>query len=328
MINVGEIWWSLPGDSAGFCGKLLERIEQGLVLRQEDQIPFGGVLWEKIGSALGCPVQVLEWGSRDRCPGDFLLKHLFTPKQRALYFPSESYGAYLASLKPARMIVRVTGIRGADMARQWEELIGAYRDAGGRDILLAAECDREAGPRALEHRVNPNQCRSFLLLLAGILNNTQVPAYQAELAMNLSPRDPEVNSELLLQGERLLLDAVAAAREFGIDGERAESAVQQTNLVCLFPKIERCRFAFARRHRAELMLCLPLRSVEGELIDDPMELEVGHINYLIRNKGKLRSLSGAEVIQLCAMVRNKIAHNQQIPYATVVALDRLVPEQI
>lgn len=328
MIHVGEIWWNLPGDSGVFYGKLLERIEQGLVLRQEDQIPFGSVLWERIGNVFGCPVRVLEWGDREICPGDFLLKHLFSPKQRALYFPSESYGAYLASLEPKRMIVRITGIQGRDTAQQWADLIGDYRNAGGKSLLLAAECGREACPGALEHRINPSQCRGFLLLLAGILNNTQVPGYQAELAMNLAPHDPEVSSELLLQGERLLLDVAETAREFGIDQEQASSAVHQTNLVCLFPKIERCRFAFARKHRAELMPYLPIRSVEGELIDDPLELEVGHLNYLIRNKGKLRSLSGAEAVQFCAMVRNKIAHNQQIPYAMEVALDRLVPEQL
>ena len=327
MMNLGEIWWNLPGDSAVFYGKLLERTEQGLVLRQEDRIPFGNVLWEKVGSCFDCPVRVLEWGNKDRCPGDFLLKHLFTPKQRALYFPSESYGSYLASLEPERMIVRITGIREREMARQWEELIDEYRKAGGRSLLLAAECDREASPKALEHRVNPSQSRGFLLLLAGVLNNTQVPAYQAELAMNLAPKDPETGCELLLQGERLLLDTAETAQKFGIDGEKAESAIQQTNLVCLFPKIERCRFAFARKHREELLPCLPIRSVEGDLIDDPMELEVGHLNYLIRNKGKLRSLSGAEGIQFCAMVRNKIAHNQQIPYAMVVTLDRLKPEE-
>ena len=328
MTNIGEIWWRLPGASSGFCGTLMEQMELGVVLRQEDRIPFGAVLWEIIGGHFGCPVRVLEWGPRDRCPGDFLLKHLFTPKQRAFYFPSESYGAYLASLEQERMIVRVTGIQGRDMVRQWAELIEDYREAGGKGLLLAAECDREACPGAVEHRVNPSQCRGFLLLLAGILNNTQVPAYQAELAMNLAPHDPEAASELLLQGERLLLDAVQTAREFGIDGEQADSAVQQTNLVCLFPKIERCRFAFARKYRAELMPYLPIRSVGGELIDDHMELEVGHLSYLVRNKGKLRSLPGADAIQLCAMARNKIAHNQQIPYATLVTLDRLAPEQL
>lgn len=328
MIHIGEIWWRLPGASSAFYGKLMDRIEQGVVLRQEDRIPFPSVLWEKVGAVFGCPVRVLEWGVRDRCPGDFLLKHLFTPKQRAFYFPSESYGSYLASLKLDRMIVRITGIQGKDMSNQWEELISEYRKAGGRSLLLAAECGRDACPGALEHRADPNQCRGFLLLLTSVLNNTQIPSYQAELAMNLAPRDPEVSSELLLQGERLLLDVTQTAREFGIDEERANSAVQQTNLVCLFPKIERCRFAFARKHRAKLMPCLPIRSVEGELIDDPMELEVGHMNYLIRNKGKLKNLPGADMIQLCAMVRNKIAHNQQIPYATLVALDRLVPEQM
>lgn len=327
MIQVGDIWWGLPGESAMFYGKLLERIKQGMVLRQEDRIPFGNILWEKVGSHFNCPVRVLEWSSRERCPGDFLLKQLFTPRQRALYFPSESCGSYLASLESERMIVRITGIQGWEAASRWEELIDQYRKAGGKNLLLAAECDREAGPKALEHRVNPNQCRGFLLLLAGVLNNTRVPAYQAELAMNLAPRDPEVSSGLLLQGERLLLYPAETVREFGIDRERAESAIQQTNLVCLFPRIERCRFAFARKHREELLPFLPIRSVEGDLLDDPMELEVGHLNYLIRNKGKLRNLSGAEGIQFCAMVRNKIAHNQQIPYAMVVTLDRLEPEE-
>lgn len=328
MTSIGEIWWSLPGESAVFYNKLVQRMGHGLVLRQEDRIPFRNILWEKVSTAHGCPVRVLEWGERDRCPGDFLLKHLFTPKQRALYFPSESYGAYLASLASERMLVRITGIRGREMARQWEQLIDEYRTSGGHTLLLVAECDRDAGPGALEHRVNPNQCRGFLLLLAGILNNTQIPDYQAELAMNLAPHDPELSSELLLQGEQLLLDVTQTAGGYGIDREQSASAVQQTNLVCLFPKIERCRFVFAKKYWTELMPYLPIRSVEGELIDDPMELEVGHINYLLRNKGQLRNLPGADSIPLCAMVRNKIAHNQQIPYATLATLNKLVPEQI
>ena len=63
--------------------------------------------------------------------------------------------------------------------------------------------------------------------------------------------------------------------------------------------------------------------MEGELIENPMDLEVGPLSYLLRNRDTLRGLSGADQIHLCAAVRNKIAHDRPVPYDTLLALDRI-----
>lgn len=322
-MNIGNIFWDLPGEPSNFLQKAEAQLPQGLILRLEAPLPFGRIFWDRLGARLGRPVRVLDWADRTCSPGDFLLKQLFSPRERAWYFPGDPYGAYIASLKAEPTIILIRGVRGSDAARQWAALLGDYRQAGGTDLMLAVECDDAACGHHLTHRVSPHLLRYFSIMMAGICGNTPMIAYQAELAANLAPGDPELCCELLLQGERLLLDPIAAAGELGIDEQLAASAVHQAHLVCLYPKIERCRFDFVRSHRDALAGCLPLRSMEGELIDNPMDLEVGPLSYLLYNRECLQTLPGAEQIHLCASVRNKIAHNRLVPYATLLALDRL-----
>ena len=324
MIDISNIWWGLPGASATFRAQLTTQIRRGVVLRLEDPIPFSDVLWEGIGQTLGCPVRTLEWTDRERWPGDFLLKQLFSPRIRAGYFPDDSYGTYLASLSHPTTVLRIRGVRGLEAIQGWMELVEDYRAAGGQDLILAVECEGNAGAGAMTHRTDRNQSRGFALLLSGLLSNTALPAYQAELAWSLCPGDPERCAELLLRGEQLLLDPTGTAATLGLDEDQTESAIQKADLVCLFPKIEQCRFSFLRKHRDILARYLPIRNIEGELIDDPMELEVTHVSYLIRNRPALQSLPGADLIILCANVRNQIAHNQPVPYATLLTLEHCI----
>lgn len=322
-MNIGNIFWDLPGASSLFRRKLQDLLPGGLTLRLEDPLPFSDALWEGLGRSLGCPVRVLDWGKRNCSPGDFLLRHLFSPRERAYYFPGDPYGGYIASLRAEPAIIRVRGVRGSAAAKEWAELVTGYRRAGGSALRLVIECDACACGASLTYRADPNLHRCFAIMMAGILNNTPMTGYQAELAANLAPRDPELCSELLLQGEQLLLDPLETARALGLDEQQTLSAIRQANLVCLYPKIEQRRFDFIRSNEEAIARCLPLRSMEGELIDNPMDLEVGPLSYLLYHKEALHPLPDGDSIHLCASVRNKIAHNRMVPYATLLALNRL-----
>ena len=322
-MNIGNVFWNLPGEVSGFLNQAKEHLSGGILLRQEDPLPFRDAFWDLLCAHLGCQARVLDWGERTCSPGDFLLKHLFSPRERAYYFPGDPYGSYIASLKTAPLLVRVTGVRGSAAAAQWGELLNDYRRAGGRDLILFVECDASAGTGALTYRTDPNVHRYFSIMLSTILRNTPLISYQAELAANLAPGNPELCSELLLQGEQLLLNPADVGRKFGIDEQEAATAIRQANLVCLYPKIEQLRFDFVRANQDAISRCLPLRSMEGELIDNPMDLEIGPLSYLLSHREILRGLPGTEGIHLAASVRNKIAHNRPVPYATLLSLDRI-----
>ena len=105
------------------------------------------------------------------------------------------------------------------------------------------------------------------------------------------------------------------------------SACQRAALTAVFPIIEECRFRFICRHRDAIAQHLPIRNIGGELIDDPYDLEIGPLNYLVRYQPLLQTLEGSELIRLCAAVRNQIAHNKPVQPETLRVLREMTADQ-
>jgi hypothetical protein len=66
-----------------------------------------------------------------------------------------------------------------------------------------------------------------------------------------------------------------------------------------------------------LKACLPITKSMGETITDPLELELGAIYFLREQMEPPLPREEREKIELCRAVRNKLAHNDFVPYDRV-----------
>ena len=308
------LWQGLPGP-AGFFDALCGQMEKGsLILCLEDPIPWPETFREELAQRVPLPLCRLS-GAGEGCPGDLILRSFFTPRQRACYFPDESYGTYLSRLDTEARIVHITGVTEPNQLVRWEALIEDYRGPL-RFLVEYHGSSVSRGVPVLTHRVNPNELQAYALLLATKLSNTALVRYQAELAYRLSGCNPQLCAELLLLGKKLLEDPAVC----GSDPLLVQSACQRAAMTAVFPIIEECRFRFICRHRDVIALHLPIRNIGGELIDDPYDLEIGPLHYLVRYQPLLQSLEGSELIRLCAAMRNRIAHNKPVQPETLRVL--------
>lgn len=312
------LWRELPGP-AGFLDALCAQLERGsLILCLEDPIPWQDPFREVLDRRVALPLIRLS-GSGENCPGDFLLRSLFSPRQRACYFPDESYGSYLSRLPAPEQIVHITGVADTAQLERWMALLADYRGPL-RFLVEYRGSSVSRGIPMLTHRINGNELQAYALLLAAKLSSGPLVRYQAELAYRLSGGSPQLCAELLLLGDDLLADPQLAARRFGIDALRCRSACHQAALTAVFPIIEDCRFRYICRYQELLAQHLPIRNIGGELIDNPYDLEIGPLSYLIRYQCLLQNLEGNEVIHLCAAIRNRIAHNKPVDPETLKVL--------
>lgn len=322
--NSAQIWWSLPGQPSMFLDTLAQTLEKGCaVLRLEDRLPWVQHLQEIIHAGQGIPVHHLLWDEEALNAGDFVLRQYFSPRERASYFPDLSYGRYVAQLSAPSAILWISCIHTAEDLCDWTEFLCDYHAAGGclKFILCYDGPSTASSLPVLHHRFRPNQLRGFSTLITSVLSNTRLPGYQAELALQLSAdADPELCALLLSLGDPLLRNPLQMGQTLELEVQHIRSACHRAVLACIFPLIESARFRFIQKHFTILSQCLPIRNVDGNLIDDPNDLEIGQLSYMIRHHNILHNLEDTAWIHLCAAVRNQIAHNQPVTYETLLAL--------
>ncbi len=341
-MNPSTIWWEQIGNSLRFLGRAAAQLRdhrsallilpQGLPWRQTFQDAL-----DARRTAMGSDRRLvrLRWHP-GADPGALLLETLCDEAVAAEYWPGQSYGEYLASKRDLALnecCVWVTGIHSkADLAR-WTDFIRVYERFAQppelRAIFLLEYCGEapeQPGIDCIEYRVRDYDCRVFCLELAAALQNTELTAYQAELALRIGQSDPEFCAALLEQGAALLRspsDTVGAVTRQGLrsSGEafplltdqQITSAVWKAATVLLFPILEQYRLDFAARHQAALRCRLPISNSSGESITDPFDLEIGPLHYVVSALGEAIPAGEREQIRLCHRVRNLLAHNKSVP---------------
>lgn len=180
------------------------------------------------------------------------------------------------------------------------------------------------GVEKIVYTVENYDCRVFCLETAAARNNTDMHTYQAELALSLGNDDPQLCSALIELGEKLLNDPVKATTAtpdiLGLEQRMEQaivSAAWKAAIVLLFPILEQYRMNFVTKYKAALAKHLPISNSNGDRVNDPFDLEVGSLCYIVTSAGKEFQSEEVEALKLCRKVRNLLAHNKVVPYEDV-----------
>lgn len=341
-MRAGSMWWGRIGNAIRALDELTEHMQdhrsavilvpERLCWRQDFQEArdirrslYGG----------GRSIRQLEWRTGDD-PGERILQELCPAQVRAAWWPGQHCAEYLGGREDLALNeydVCVTGVtEKADLAK-WVDFITRYAACGAAPETRAVFLVEYSGPdmdtgtvSRINCTVEDHDCRVFCLEAAAALKNAQLQEYQAELALRIGGRDPELCWALLKTGDALLRDPVAAVRSVGaeeldstfrpfrVPAEGAVlSAAWRAALVLFLPMVEQWRMDFIARNADELRHHLPITNSNGERVTEPEDLEVGNLYYIRKNKpGCKFSQQDKEKIDLCRHVRNLLAHNKPI----------------
>lgn len=339
-MNPGAIWWGQIGNSLRLLTKVTNNLRdcRSAVLRVPRNFPWRQDFYEAIDvrrSTFSGERRLMRLVWKDGVdPGEFVLDELCSNKVRADYWPGQTYAEYLGSKSELLMndyYVWVIGIHNKVDLSKWAEFVAQYHhvakqlDTSAVFILEYDGANEDvSGVEKIVYTVENYDCRVFCLESAVARNNTDMHTYQAELALSLGDDDPELCSTLIELGEKLLNDPVKATTGvldlLGFVGRTEQaivSAAWKASIVLLFPVLEQFRMNFVTKHRAELKKHLPISNSNGDRVNDPFDLEVGSLCYIVTSAGKVFQPEEVETLKLCRKVRNLLAHNKVVPYEDV-----------
>lgn len=342
-MNAGTIWWSQIGNSLRLLANVTNHLRdcRSAVLRVPANFPWRQDFYEAVDvrrSAFSAEKRMMRLQWEDNAdPGEFILDELCSIRIRADYWPGQTYAEYLGSREDLLLndyYVWVTGVHTKTDAAKWAEFITQYDRAARQDGNRAVYIIEYDGPgmevfgvEKILYTVENYDCRVFCLETAAAMDNTDLHAYQAELALSIGDRDPELCYELITRGVQLLQDPVQAAVEalelLGLEGRTEQSIVSaawKAAIILLFPILEQHRMEFVTRHRSALARHLPINNSNGDRITDPCDLEIGALYYITHAVNTDFTAEEQEQIKFCRKVRNLLAHNKLVPYDDVRAV--------
>lgn len=339
-MNPGSIWWGQIGNSLRLLTKITNNLRdcQSAVLQVPPNLPWRQDFYEAIDirrSAFSGERRLvrLTW-EEGMDPGEFVLGELCSSRVRADYWPGQTYAEYLGSKSELLMndyYVWITGIHSKADVSKWGEFVSQYHHIAKQlesTAVFILEYDGTntdiPGVEKIVYAVENYDCRVFCLESAAAYNNTDMHVYQAELALSIASNDPESCDALLALGEKLLQHPVKATSEklsmMGINrlsDQEIVSAAWKAAIVLLFPILEQHRMDFVTKHQGVLGKYLPISNSNGDQVNDPYDLEVGSLHYIVTSATAEFQTAEIEDLRLCRRVRNLLAHNRIVPYADV-----------
>lgn len=339
-MNAGTIWWGQIGNSLRLLTKVTNALRDchSAVLQVPQKLPWHQDFYEAIDyrrAAFSGERRLMRLQWEDNAdPGEYVLDELCSNRVRADYWPGQTYAQYLASKDDILLneyYVWITGIHSKSDLSKWTDFVSQYiqhSDRPDQRAVFILEYDGANtdvyGVEKIVYSVENYDCRVFCLESAAANNNTDMHVYQAELALSIGNNDPELCDALLALGEKLLQDPVKATSEAisMMGGNRLSeqaivSAAWRAAIVLLFPILEQHRMDFVAKHQAALARHLPISNSNGDRINDPCDLEVGSLCYIVTSASKEFHSDEIEDLRLCRKVRNLLAHNKIVPYADV-----------
>ena len=345
-MNAGSIWWGQIGNSLRLLRKVTNNLKdcRSAVLQVPKAFPWRQDFYEAVDirRAEFCGERRLvrlPWVDGIE-PGELVLDELCSSKVRADYWPGQSYAEYLGSngdILLCDYYVWITGIQDKGDLARWAAFISQYEyhaellDHHAVFILEYTGVPADiSGIEKIVYTVESYDCRVFCLEAAATLANSELRAYQAELALCIGGDNPEFCAALLMAGDAFLCDPVKTTMGLASEGTSSDgtpfacmtevqisSAAWEAEIILLFPILERFRMDFVTKHQLELVRHLPITNSNGDQITDPFDLEIGSIYYIVSSMSKAFTADDIEDIQLCRKIRNLLAHNRPVPYVDV-----------
>ena len=348
-MNPGKIWWEQIGNSLRLLLRITNDLRdyRSIVLQDAAELPWREDFYMAVDESRapfsgGRRLKRLAWRTH-KDPGEFVMEELCSTSVRAEYWPGQTRATYLATKSGLALndyFVWVTGICNKDDLSRWIDFISQYeQNAKMMDQYAVFVLEYDGPPVETKTAdmiaccVENYDCRVFCLEMAAALNNTELPRYQAELALSIGNGKPEFCAALLEKGESMLCDPITTAREviknqrnskndhFPEQSESAiSSAVWQATVVLLFPVLERRRLNFITKYGVELLRYLPINNNNGDRIDEPCDLEIGPLYYIVTHSDGNFRRTEVDELRICRNARNLLAHNRLVPYSDVKSI--------
>ena len=349
--NMDVIWWGQITKANHFIQTIASAIldHNSVVISLPERTPWKGTLYENIEGILrqGNPEYKLNFHD---CPtkeaGEFLLEEYCKRDKRNSYRFGMSYAEFLAKSDDIVLNSRYVWIKNVSggKLKEWLEFIAEYNRNLRKNALSAVFILETQAETIKEKKVKGLKYLSFddsidfydkytfcVLASSGIDIKLNIRPYVAEMVSSVCKDDIELCAicmqqwndfvrkpfETLLQisSSEVHSDKTTFAADY--TPELVETRIWEAQIKLLFPIVERYRTRFVKKYQQYIAKTLPIKTITGEIIDDPLDVELGSLIWLVNDNSI--PLSPKEYTQLDTFkkVRNKLAHLKTLDFEQV-----------
>ena len=345
------IWWGQITKANHFIQAATSAIldHNSIVIGLPESTPWKDTLYDSIEGILrqGNPEYKLIFHD---CPaqeaGEFLLEKFCKKDKRNSYRYGMSYAKFLAQSEDIVLNSRYVWIKGVsgNKLKEWLDFIAEYNKCLRKDGLSALFILETQDDTSKAKRVKGIKYLSFddsidfydkfafcALASTGIDIKPSIRPYVAEVVSSVCTDDIELCALCLQRWNDFVKDpyetltqitaseAHSNGTPFAIDysSETVETRIWEAQIKLLFPVVERYRTRFVKKYLNYIEKALPIETAYGELIDNPLDVELGTLAYLVKGKSLPLTLKEDSQLDTFRNVRNSLAHLKTLDFEQV-----------
>ena len=349
--NMDEIWWGQITKAAHFIQATASLVldHNSIVISLPERTPWKATLYDNIEGILrqGNPEYKLAFHD---CPaeepGAFLLEEYCKRDKRNSYRFGMSYAKFLAESEDIVLNARFVWINNVSGGKleEWMSFITEYNKSLRKNALSAVfiletqdrniKAKKAKGLKYLsfDDSIDFYDKYTFCVLAStGIDISPGIRPYVAEVVSSVCKDDIELCALCMRRWNDFVKEPFStllqvASSETHSDGsafsadyapQTVESRIWEAQIKLLFPIAERYRTHFVKKYRSHIEKALPIKTMYGEVIDDPLDVELGALSYLAKDKTIPLSAKEDTRLDTFKEIRNYLAHLKTLDYERV-----------
>ena len=269
-------------------------------------------------------------------PGEYLLSEFCKKEKRAEYRPAKGYAKFFAENDDIVLHDRYLWIQvdTKESLEKWLDFISEYIKERGKNknraVFLLEWAEKSPVPVKKGIRIfsfddyigEYDRIVFAVLASSGIKEDIFIKNYIAELVSSVSGNDIELSAECISRYKEFLdnpshfIDGVlqnktrsdGSSYYYENNAETIQHLIWLSQIKTVYPRLEEFREAFVEKHANEIAQNLPIQTSYGETYDDPKDVELGTLMYMVGTHNLSLNSSEYENLKNHKEARNKLSH--------------------
>lgn len=347
-----SIWWNQVTNAVKYItdikNSLLE--EKSILLRYSLGIPWREKLVESVINSVKLQngdkkfVEVVNVED----PGKYLLKEFCKPEKRTEYRPSKGYAKFFAEsddivLHDRYLWVQITNQKNLDV---WLDFVSDYlKDRGKNDtktvfiLEVSMDCNisikKGVKKYCLDDYIGEYDRIVFAVLAASCVKESPfIKSYLSELVANVTGNDIELAAECISSYKEFLIHPIGCISKIVEEKDRSdgtsfvytknkgdvEHLIWLSQIKIVYPYLEEFREEFVQKHYNVIVRQLPIQALYGETYDDPKDVELGTLMYMVGRGIITLNTNEYEKLKRFKEARNKLSHLTYLSFNEIFEL--------
>lgn len=347
-----SIWWNQVTNAVKYVNDVKQSLlgEKSILLKYASGMP-----WRK--QFVDSVIESVKLQNSDKKfvhvvnvdePGKYLLKEFCKPEKRTEYRPSKGYAKFFAEsddivLHDRYLWIQIDGQKNLD---NWLTFVSEYvKERGKKDnkavfVLEWAGENTPAIKKGLKVLLFDEYIGEYDRIVFAVLASSSIKerpfinTYLSELVANVAGNDIELAAECISNHKSFLENPVAFIRmvtdekirsngepfSYSKNSDEVKHLIWLSQIKTVYPYLEEYREEFVQKHYAAISKQLPIQASYGETYEDPKDVELGTLMYMVGSGIITINLSDHEKLKKYKEARNKLSHLTALSIGEIVDL--------